>query len=293
MHPLDQPIQPPPEGVLVAIEMQQTGPGAVDQQLPYVRVAAFADAKENDSAAGRVLPRYEAESGGEIARPFELPTIADSDDQSGRTERADAPDRGQALRHFVGPRQVFNLAVEAQDAGFQSPIVIHQAGASDRMAGVRSFASFSRAVAISSLRRPAPPAHRNAVFKAERPDLVAERRPVRDNPLPDPMQRLQIDLLGPSDLDEAHGWSANRFSDRLGIEGVSFLFDLTNDLTNRASMIRASCPRSISLRASHCEPGQASMPTSAGRAIAKKTRTLVRESLARWTTVPSRSSATK
>jgi hypothetical protein len=34
------------------------------------------------------------------------------------------------------------------------------------------------------------------------------------------MQRLQIDLLGPSDLDEAHGWSANRFGDRLRIEGV-------------------------------------------------------------------------
>ena len=69
-----------PKGMLVEIEVQQAGPSAVDHQLPHIRTAAFADAQENRSAAGRVLPQYEAEPGGETARPFELPAIADSGD---------------------------------------------------------------------------------------------------------------------------------------------------------------------------------------------------------------------
>jgi hypothetical protein len=39
-------------------------------------------------------PRHEAEPGCKIARPFELPALTDSGDQSGRTERADSRDRG-------------------------------------------------------------------------------------------------------------------------------------------------------------------------------------------------------
>lgn len=41
------------------------------------------------------------------------------------------------------------------------------------------------------------------------------------------------------------------------------MFDFTQDFNKRAGMIRASCPFSISLRASHCDPRDASMPIKA------------------------------
>ena len=48
-------------------------------------------------------------------------------------------------------------------------------------------------------------------------------------------------------------------SDRRRINGVG-LVGFDKRLPKRAAMIRASCPIATSRRASHCEPGQASMP---------------------------------
>jgi hypothetical protein len=59
MDALDQPVQPPTERVLVSIEVQETGPCAVDQQLAHIGVASFADTKKHWPAAGRILSRHE------------------------------------------------------------------------------------------------------------------------------------------------------------------------------------------------------------------------------------------
>lgn len=57
---------------------------------------------------------------------------------------------------------------------------------------------------------------------------------------------------------------------------VPFFCDFANGFANCAGTIRSLCPMACSLRASHCDPGHASMPTRLGAARAKNERTVSR-----------------
>ena len=72
----------------------------------------------------------------------------------------------------------------------------------------------------------------------------------------------------------------------------SFLFDLTYGLTNWAGTMRTVCPSALILRASHCEPAQASMPTTAGAAASKNCSRVSRRNLTFWTGCPEASRPT-
>ncbi len=82
------------------------------------------------------------------------------------------------------------------------------------------------------------------------------------------MQHLQIDLMRLLYPDEPHRRSGRSFRDRLGIDNV-VLVRLHVELDELSRDDAAIMADSRSFLASHCEPGQASMPTRVGSACVK------------------------
>jgi hypothetical protein len=65
--------------------------------------------------------------------------------------------------------------------------------------------------------------HRDAAFQHEGTDLVDDARALRNQPLANAMQRLQVELVGCLGRDELHGWPLHCFRDRFGVVEVVLL----------------------------------------------------------------------
>src|SRR6185436_10001106 len=65
--------------------------------------------------------------------------------------------------------------------------------------------------------------HRNAALQQEGADLIDDAGALADQPLPDPVQRLQIELVRRLSRNELHGWPLHSFGDRFSIAEVILL----------------------------------------------------------------------
>ena len=66
-------------------------------------------------------------------------------------------------------------------------------------------------------------AHRDATFQHEGADLVDDARALRNQPLTNTMQRLQVELVSCLGGDELHCWPLHSLGDRLGIVEIVLL----------------------------------------------------------------------
>jgi hypothetical protein len=132
---------------------------------------------------------------------------------------------------------------------------------------------------------------RNAVLQAVGSHLTDQVRSVCDKSTANTMQHLQIDLIGFLHSDKAHCWPGGCLRDGLRVYDV-VLVGLDVGFTNWAGMIRTSCPACCSLRASHWDPGHASMPTKVGLARSKNCISVSRRNLAFWMGTPAASRPT-
>ena len=90
---------------------------ADDQELAQIAVAHLADPSKARLAAARVLPRHEAEPGGEVPAGFELRGIRNRCGQRRSRDRADAWDRSETTGGVVLSTPADNASINvAQNA---------------------------------------------------------------------------------------------------------------------------------------------------------------------------------
>src|ERR1039457_3321046 len=85
--------------------------------------------------------------------------------------------------------------------------------------GQRSAQTLNRYAAQEALSLP----HRNAALQQESADLIDDAGVLADKPLPHPVQRLQVELIGGLRRHELHRRALHRLGDRLSIAEVILL----------------------------------------------------------------------
>ncbi|EEW61171.1 hypothetical protein SCH4B_0112 [Ruegeria sp. TrichCH4B] len=184
------------------------------------------------------------------------------------TERADTRIGHKPARSFVPVCDVLNLGRDAVDPFFRTEKVLQQLAQNNPCSiGQIVLKIIDRADDIE-LEYPGALAKRDAVFQAIRPHLTYEIGLSFHQPAANTMQHLQIDLMRLLYPDEPHRRSGRSFRDRLGIDNV-VLVRLHVELDELSRDDAAIMADSRSFLASHCEPGQASMPTRVGSACVK------------------------
>jgi hypothetical protein len=109
MDAADQTLRPSAKSGALFRDIGQCRPCSMDQQLAQILVSSLADPHESGLAAGRRLPRNQAQPCRKIATMFESLGLADGRNQSRRNRHADTKNRYQPPSIFVLFRPAYEL----------------------------------------------------------------------------------------------------------------------------------------------------------------------------------------
>ena len=98
--------------------------GAMDQHRPQIRVTALAHAQQSRLAAAGVLPRYHAQSCGELSAVVEVPGITDGCYQCAGCDRTDTRHLLQSSTGFVCPMPCLDLFFDLVDLAAEESEVL-------------------------------------------------------------------------------------------------------------------------------------------------------------------------
>ena len=227
-----EPFCPSTERSVAFSYVRQGRPCSVDQELAQIFVAALADPEQLRLAASGELLWDQAEPGGEIPPTIEAFRPADSGHQRGGDRWPNARNRCQATSLFVLSRPVDELGVKGCNPLIElSPL---RAGVRDQQN--YAWAQFRAALLIHqhaqealelplALRRDMP------TLQQDGAQLIDQSRPLADQPIPRPMQRLNVELILTFQVDEPHRRTGGRFGDPFSVAIVVLLrLDIGSDI---------------------------------------------------------------
>jgi hypothetical protein len=105
----------PGRGISLALGHADDGAGAVNQQRSQVAVPTLADAEQQVFAAAGVLPRYQAQPGGQLAGILETLRVPQRGHQRAGRQRADARNLCQSPARFILSMPGLDLRLELID----------------------------------------------------------------------------------------------------------------------------------------------------------------------------------
>jgi hypothetical protein len=225
-----------------------TRAGAVDQQGAPVGIAALADAHEPRFAATGLLPRHDTQPSRHLPAILEILAGAQGGDHRGRGERAEPRNRPELLTRRALAIHRFDFVQVTLDL----PIEVNQAVVTFGKHRARGSAQAVLGI-LQDFRQPLAPlaqslADHDAVFTQYPPRLIGHRRALLDEVLANPVQHLNVLLLGALQGHKPQVRPADRFTDRFRIVRVILIaLDLRPD---KGGLIkRTSWPSLINSRA--------------------------------------------
>ena len=215
----------------------------MDQDLTQLGVAALGDTKQLRLATGRVLPWHEPEPRCEVSPLAERGAVPNGGNQSGRNNGPDAWDLPSATATCVARSNLLKPVGQFIDLLFDClPLVPQNADhvahhSCQRVLCVLQNISH-RGLQLRRLLR-----KHHAAFKQKRPYLVDDRRAPGDQPITNPLHRLQVEQVIRLDRDKAHVLALGRFGNRFCIDEVvlvglhKWLHELRRDKTHIMSLV--------------------------------------------------------
>src|SRR6056297_1942423 len=127
--------------------------------------------------------------------PVECLTFADGRDHRRRDHRADAGDRHDVGAVLLGAADLFDLARDILDPFVQPEPVAIEPNPDAAHPGRYLIPSLFEYRLEGVLQRPTPRPDGDALFDQEGPNLADGGRAPRNQPCPDPMQGLKVELI--------------------------------------------------------------------------------------------------
>jgi hypothetical protein len=203
MPPLSHLADPLASGIILSLGFAENGPRTMDHQGAQISVAAFTDPEQPGLPAARPLPWNQSKPGGRLASVLETIPVTDRRYQRRRGDRPNALDLANTLALLVGSKEVPDPLVIPGDALIElRQFLMHIAHQ------IPEHVAKAVGGAVNYLCETTPqardvPAYHDAMFGQKTADLVHQPRPVRDQPLADAMNGLDLQLRCQTDSNQS------------------------------------------------------------------------------------------
>src|SRR5579863_2555486 len=218
LDPSLEPIAPPG-----GLHLHKHDPCRLHEQNPQVAIATPGYLAEDGAVPSRDLFGNEPQPGGKVATLGENISCANRSHHRAGDDRADAGYAHQPLATGILARDGFDFVRQTLDPLVEpAPIasqIFNHANDTRRQDFWWRGQDTRQLGAQETLSLP----YRNAALQQEGADLIDDAGALADQPLPYPVQRLQVELIGGLGRHEFHRWSLHRLGDCLGIAKVILL----------------------------------------------------------------------